>query len=31
MKTNVDITLIVIASRGGDPCIVTFSFAALLS
>jgi len=31
MKKNVDITSIVIAPRGGDPCIVTFPFAALLS
>jgi len=31
MRTNVDIALIVIASRGGDPSMVAFPFAALLS
>jgi len=31
MKKNVDITLTVIAPRGGGSCIVTFPFAALLS
>jgi hypothetical protein len=31
MQKNADITLIAIAPRGGGPCIVTFSFAALIS
>jgi len=31
MRMNVDITSVVIAPSGGDPSMVTFPFAALLS